>query len=152
MTRKRRLPALAVILAVAALAVQAQSPKPEDQIKLRKSAYSLMGFSFGGINAMAEGKRPYDKEEATRLADLLVQVSMVPRRFFGEGTDKGETRAKPEIWTHRADFDAKMDKMVTEAAKLPAIARSGDEAALKNQAKVVGEACGSCHDDFRVKR
>ncbi|HXF81056.1 MAG TPA: cytochrome c [Usitatibacter sp.] len=151
MTRHQRFLALAA-LGVAAFAVHAQSPKPEDQIKLRKAAYDMMGFSFGGINAMAEGKRPYDKDEATRLADLLVQVSMVPRRFFGEGTDKGETRAKPEIWTHRADFDAKMDKMITEAAKLPAIARSGDEAALKHQAKVVGEACGSCHDDFRVKR
>jgi cytochrome c556 len=150
MTRNERILALAV-LGVAALAVQAQSIKPEDQIKLRKSAYSLMGYSFGGISAMAEGKRPYDREEAIRLADLFVQVSMVPRHFFGEGTDKGETRAKPEIWTHRADFDAKMDKMVTEGAKLPAAAR-GDEAALKRQAKVVGEACGSCHDDFRVKR
>ncbi|HEX4334024.1 MAG TPA: cytochrome c [Usitatibacter sp.] len=151
MTRNKRFLALAV-LGVTALAVQAQSPKPEDQIKLRKAAYDMMGYSFGGINAMAEGKRPYDKEEAARLADLLVQVSMVPRHFFGEGTDKGETRAKPEIWTHRADFDAKMDKMVSEAAKLPAVARTGDEAALKRQAKAVGEACGSCHDDFRVKR
>src|SRR6185312_11752142 len=98
MTRHQRFLALAA-LGVAAFAVHAQSPKPEDQIKLRKAAYDMMGFSFGGINAMAEGKRPYDKDEATRLADLLAQVSMVPRRFFGEGTDKGETRAKPEIWT-----------------------------------------------------
>jgi cytochrome c556 len=152
MIRNKRFLALGAALGVAALAVQAQSIKPETQIKLRKSAYALMGYSFGGIDAMAEGKRPYNKDEAVRLSDLLVQVSMVPRNFFGEGTDKGETRAKPEIWAHRADFDAKMDKMVTEAAKLPAIARSGDEAALKRQAKVVDDACGSCHDDFRVKR
>ena len=146
---------LALGTAGAALSIavaHAQALKPETQLKLRKSAYSLMGYSFGGLAAMAEGKRPYDKAEATRLADLLVQVSMVPRNFFGEGTGQGETRAKPEIWTHREDFDAKMDKMVTEAAKLPAIARSGDEAALKRQAKVVDDACGSCHDDFRVKR
>lgn len=151
MTRNKRFLALAV-LGVTALAVQAQSIKPETQLKLRKSAYALMGYSFGSIGAMAEGKRPYNKDEAVRLSDLLVQVSMVPRNFFGEGTDKGETRAKPEIWTHRADFDAKMDKMVTEVAKLPAIARSGDEGALKSQVKVIDDACGSCHDDFRVKR
>ena len=151
MTSKRLLAMTAVALATAAFA---QSPKPEDQIKLRKAAYDMMGYSFGGIGAMAQGKRPYNKEEAVRLADLLVQVSMVPRLFFGEDTNLGEpaTRAKPEIWKHRADFDAKMDKMVTEVAKLPAIARSGDEGALKQQAKIVGDACGSCHDDFRVKR
>lgn len=154
MTPMKRSLTAAAAFTLAAFAAHAQAPKPEDQIKLRKAAYDMIGYSFGGINAMAEGKRPYSKEEATRLADLLVQVSMVPRLFFGEGTDKGEpaTRAKPEIWTHRADFDSKMDKMVAEAAKLPAIARSGDEAALKRQAKAVGEACGACHDDYRVKR
>ncbi|HEX4781950.1 MAG TPA: cytochrome c, partial [Usitatibacter sp.] len=88
MTRKERFAALAAALGIAALAVQAQSPKPEVQIKLRKSAYALMAYSFGGIDAMAEGKRPYNKDEAVRLSDLLVQVSMVPRNFFGEGTDK----------------------------------------------------------------
>lgn len=152
MTPMKRTLAIAAAVTLAAFAAQAQTLKPETQLKLRKSAYSLMGYSFGGIEAMAEGKRPYNKDEAVRLADLFVQVSMVPRNFFGEGTDKGETRAKPEIWTHRADFDSKMDKMVTEGAKLPAIARSGDEAALRQQAKVVGEACGACHDDYRVKR
>lgn len=152
MTPMKKSAIVAVAFTLAAFAAEAQSPKPETQIKLRKSAYALMGYSFGGIEAMAEGKRPYDKEEAVRLADLFAQVSTVPRKFFGDGTDKGETRAKPEIWTHRADFDSKMDKMVTEGAKLPAIARSGDEAALKHQAKVVGEACGACHDDYRVKR
>ena len=31
---------------------------------------------------------------------------------------------KPEIWKNRADFDAKMDKMSTEAGKLPQVART----------------------------
>jgi len=101
---------------------------------------------------MAEGKRPYDKAEATRLADLLVQVSMVPRNFFGEGTGQGETRAKPEIWTHREDFDAKMDKMVSEAAKLPQVVRGGDEAAFKRLVKEVDDTCDACHKEYRVKR
>ena len=146
------------VLATAAAAValsftaSAQAPKPETQIKLRKAAYSMMGYSFGGLAGMAEGKRPFARDEATRLADLLVQVSMVPRLFFGEGTDKGETRAKPEIWTERADFDSKMDKMVTEVAKLPQVLRSGDEGAFKAQVKVVDDACDSCHQKFRVKR
>ena len=143
---------LAVAAALALTPTLAQSPKPEIQLKLRKAAYSLMGYSFGGIAQMAEGKRPYSKEEAVRLADLLVQVSTVPRLFFGEGTDKGETRAKPEIWTHRADFDAKMDKMVAEAAKLPQVARNGDLDALKAAAKKVDDTCDSCHEDYRVKQ
>ena len=51
-------------------------------------------------------------------------LATVPRHYFGEGTDKN-TKAKPEIWTHRADFDSKMDKMVTEVQKLPAVGALG---------------------------
>ncbi|HEX7558248.1 MAG TPA: cytochrome c, partial [Usitatibacter sp.] len=70
--------------------------------------------------------------------------------YFGEGTDK-DTKAKPEIWTNRADFDAKMDKMAGEAQKLPAAVRAGDMAAFKKQVGDVGSACKACHDEYRLK-
>ena len=144
---------LALALATASAAAQAQQLKPETQLKLRKSAYSLMGYSFAMLDAMAEGKRPYSKEDAARFADLLQQVSTVPKAMFGEGTDKaGETRAKPEIWSHRADFDSKMNKMIDEVAKLGQVARSGDQAALKKAVHETDDACNACHDEYRVKR
>lgn len=152
--KKRWMFAAAAAAAGAAwFAAEAQTPKPEDQLKLRKAAYSLMNYSFGNVSAMAEGKRPFNKEEATRNAELLATLATVPKGFFGEGTDKvGETRAKPEIWTNRADFDAKMEKMVTEAGKLAQATRSGDMAAIRKAVHDVDSACSACHDDYRVKR
>ena len=50
----------------------------------------------------------------------------------------------------RADFDSKMDKMVSEAGKLPAAVKSG-EAAMKKQVHDVGEACKACHDAYKPK-
>ena len=145
---------VALALAAGAIATAgAQQIKPENQLKLRKSAYSLMGYSFGALDAMAEGKRPYSRDEAVRYADLLQQVSTVPKSMFGEGTDKvGETRAKPEIWSHRADFDSKMNKMVDEVAKLAQVAKSGDQAALKTAVSETDHACNACHDEYRAKR
>ncbi|HUL56239.1 MAG TPA: cytochrome c [Usitatibacter sp.] len=144
---------LLIAASLAMTSTLAQTLKPEDQIELRQAAYMLMGYSFGGIAAMAQGKRPYNKDEAIRDADLLVQVAAVPKNFFGEGTDKGhDTRAKPEIWTRRAEFDEKMSKMLEEVAKLPAATRTGDLEAIKVQVKATGSACGGCHDEFRVKR
>jgi cytochrome c556 len=137
---------------MAMIAAEAQTPKPEDQIKLRKAAYNLMNYSLGSLDAMVEGKRAFDQDEALRNAELLGQLAGVPRRFFGEGTDKGETRAKPEVWAKRADFDAKMDKMVTEAGKLYQVAKTGDVAALKKAVGDVDAACTACHDDYRTKR
>jgi cytochrome c556 len=141
--------AAAACLCVAAVA---QQPKPEDQIKIRKAAYTLMNYNLGLLDAMASGKRPLNRDEAVRAAELLAQLATVPKGFFAEGTGGGETRAKPEIWTNRADFDAKMDKMVSEAGKLPQAARSGDAAVLKKAVHDADAACGACHDDYRVKR
>jgi len=144
---------VATLAALASLSpALAQTPKPEDQLKLRKAAYSLMGYTFGSLDAMASGKRPMNKEEATRNAELLAQLATIPKGFFGEGTDKGETRAKPEIWTNRADFDQKMDRMVKETGQLAQAARSGDAATLKKAVQDVDAACAACHDDYRVKR
>lgn len=138
------------LFACAAGAALAQQVKPEDQVKFRRGAYELMSLGMGHLGAMAQEKKPFNKEEAQRYADLVAMVSTIPREYFGEGTDK-DTKAKPEIWTHRADFDRKMDKMVSEAAKLPAAARSGDMAAFKKQVSDTGAACKSCHDEFRAK-
>ncbi len=148
---KQQILALAAALATLT-AAEAQTPKPEDQLKLRKAAYSLMGYTFGSLDAMASGKRAFNKDEAARNADLLAHLATVPKGFFGEGSDKGETRARPEVWTNRADFDIKMDKMVQETAKLSQAARNADLGALKKAVQDVDSSCTACHDDYRVKR
>ena len=150
MTKARILTLVALVACAAA--AEAQTPKAEDQIKLRKAAYSLMGYTFGSLDAMANGKRPFNAEEATRNAELLAKLATIPKGFFGEGSDKGETRAKPEIWTSRADFDGKMDKMVQETAKLAQAVRGADAAGLKKAVQEVDSSCSACHDDYRVKR
>jgi cytochrome c556 len=141
----------ALVLASTALAAVAQQPKPEDEIKLRKSAYTLMGYNFASLGAMVQEKKPYNKDEAIRNADFVALLSTVPKTFFGDETKKGESKAKPEIWENKADFDKKMDRMMAETAKLPQIARSGDLAALKKQVAETGSACKACHDDYRAK-
>ena len=139
-----------LILAAFAFHSQAQQPKLEDQIKYRRAAYTLMSLNFGNLAAMAQDKKPYSKDEATRNADFVALLSTVPKSYFAEGTDK-DTKAKPEIWANRPDFDTKMEKMVNEAGKLPAVVRSGDMAAFKKQVGDVGAACKACHDDYRAK-
>ena len=123
--------------------------KLEDQVKYRRAAYNVIALNFGNMAAMAQDKKPFNKDEAARNADIVSMLATTPKGFFGPGTDT-DTKAKPEIWTNRADFDAKMDKMVAEAQKLPAAAR-GDVAAFKKQVGDTGAACKACHDDYRAK-
>jgi cytochrome c556 len=138
------------VASTAAIAV-AQQPKPEDEIKLRKAAYALVGYNFSSLGAMVQEKKPYNKDEAIRNAEFVALLSTVPKTFFGEESRKGETKAKPEIWENKADFDKKMEKMMAETAKLPQVARTGDLAALKKQVAETGSACKACHDDYRAK-
>ena len=140
----------ALLLAVGATTVAAQQMKPENQVKYRRAAYQLMNLNLHSLDAMAEEKKPFSKDEAQRNAEFVALLATVPKSYFGEGTDKN-TKAKPEIWKNRADFDSKMDKMVSEAQKLPAAVRSGDMAAFKKQVSNTGDACEACHDEYRAK-
>jgi cytochrome c556 len=147
---KRTAIAVALLLSAAAFGAQAQM-KPEDQVKQRRAGMAVIGYNFGSLAAMAQEKKPYNKDEAARNADLVVALSEYPKNFFVEGTEKvGDTKALPEVWTKRAEFDEKMKAMGEQVKKLPQAART-DVAALKAAVGDVGKACKACHDDFRAK-
>ncbi len=129
----------------------AQFAKAEDAIKYRKSALFVMAQNFGRVAAMAQGKVPFDAKVAADSATTAEFVSKLPWAGFGPGTDKGETRAKAEIWSDKARFDDLAGKMQAEMAKLAVTAKSGDLDAIKTAVNATGGACKACHDDFRGK-
>jgi cytochrome c556 len=134
-------------------AAHAQTPfgKAENAIKYRQSAMFIMGQHFGRIGAVAKGERPYNKDEVARSAAIAAEMSKLPWEGFAAGTDKGETHAKPEIWTDAAKFKSDGEKMEQEMAKLAEVAKGGDLAAIKTQFGATGKTCKSCHDDFKKK-
>ena len=151
---KRLLSAAVATLAVmAALPAAAQFQKPEDAIKYRQSAFTVMGNHVGRIGAMAAGRAPFDAKAAAESANIVSTLAALPMAAFGPGTDKGlPNRAKPEIWSDAAKFKAAGDKMVAEVAKLDAAAKSGSLDAIKAAMGGVGGSCKACHDDFRAEK
>lgn len=142
-----------VLIAGIAGVAYAQAPfaKPEDAIKYRQSALFVMGQHFGRIGAVVKGERPYNKDEVTRNAAIAEQMSSLHWEAFTPGTDKGNTRAKPEIWSNPAQFKSAADKMEQEMRNLAAVAKGGDLNPIKTQFGETGKACKACHDDFRKK-
>ena len=142
--------------ALAALASQpaaAQFQKPEDAIKYRQSAYTVMSTHFGRIAAMAQGKVPFDAKAAADNAVIVVEMSRLPFTAFAEGSDKGlPNRARPEIWKEAAKFKAAGEKMQAEVVKLDAAAKGGNLDAIKAAVGAVGSSCKACHDDFRAEK
>lgn len=145
---KRFIVIAAAAAALVPFAAQAQFAKPEDAIKYRQSAFSLMGAHFGRIGAMVNGRVPFDAKVAADNAALLKTLSTLPGAAFPAGSESGgNTRAKAEIWKDNAKFVAAYEKMVAALDKLPAAA--GDAGALKTAFGAAAATCKGCHDDFR---
>ena len=153
MTRPLSLALITAIGVMSSLPAAAQFQKPEDAIKYRQAAFTVMSTHFGRIAAMAQGKVPFDAKAAADNAAIVAEMSKLPYSAFGEGTDKGlPQRAKPEVWKEPAKFRAAADKMQGEVAKLDAAAKTGSLDAIKTAAGAVGQSCKACHDDFRADK
>ena len=141
--------AAAIAGAGVAVPAAAQFAKPEDAIKYRKAAFTVMGTHFGRVAAMANGRVPFDAKAAADNAEIATIMSKLPYAGFVEGTDKGETRAEPKIWTEMDKFRAAASKMQDEMAKLNAAAKTGNPDAIKAAVGATGQACKACHDTYR---
>ena len=142
--------AIAATLVAMAAPASAQFAKPEDAIKYRQSALSVMGTHFGRLGAMANSRMPFDAKVAAENADIVAEMAKLPWAAFGAGTDKGgNTRAKPEIWTDTAKFKESSDKLVAESTKLAAAAKTGNLDSLKTAFTATAGTCKACHDAFR---
>ena len=147
----RRLITLSLAFAAAAVALPAaaQFQKPEDAIKYRKATFTVMAAHFSRLGAMANGRVPFDAKVAAENAEIVNTLATLPWDAFGPGTDKGDTRALPAIWTEQAKFKAASDKMVAEVGKLNAAAKTGNLDAIKTAFGAAGQSCKACHDNFR---
>ncbi len=149
--------AFACIAAAAALIslsapAAAQFAKPEDAIKYRQSALSVMGTHFGRIGAMANGRVPYDAKVAADNAELVAALSKLPWAGFTPGTESGgNTKAKPEIWTEQAKFKDNSDKFQAETARLAVASKTGSLDTLKTAFAATADSCKTCHDAYRAK-
>lgn len=145
----------ALVLASAALgfagSAVAQFAKPDDAIKYRKNALFVMQQHFARVGAMASGRVPFDAKVAADNAAIAEYMSKLPWAGFGEGTDKGDTKAKPEIWKEQAKFKEGADKMMAEMAKLTAAAKTGNLDNVKAAVTAVSGSCKACHDAYRAQ-
>lgn len=149
---KHPLKTAAIVLAMSvALPAHAQFAKAMDAIKYRKASFTVMGAHFGRLGAMANGRLAYDAAAAAANADIVAAMGKLPWAAFGEGADKGDTRAKPEIWIEAGQYKKAADNMQAAVAQLNTAAKVGDLESLKAAFGPSAATCKACHDDFRSK-
>lgn len=143
-------PLMLAAAAVLALPAHAQFAKPEDAVKYRQSALSVMGTHFSRIGAMATGRAPFDAKAAVENAQVVNDIARLPWAGFGPGTDKISAKAKPEIWTEQAKFKDHSEKLLAETPKLLAAAKTQNLDNLKAAFGATAGTCKACHDNFRA--
>jgi cytochrome c556 len=151
---KKRIWVAGVAMAVAAGAATTAlaQVKPEVLVKQRQAAMTLQGKYLGPIGAMLKGAAPYNADIVAVNATFLENLARMPWDGFQASTADVKSATKPEVYKDAAKFKAAADALEAATAKLGAAARAKDEAGVRASFGAVAKACGSCHDDFRVKQ
>ena len=141
---------LVIAATLGATAVATAAVKPETAIAYRQAGYTMLGWNFGPMAQMVRGKTPWDAAEFARRAERVALIAPQLLEGFPEGSDSGATtEAKAEIWKNMDDFRLKMDDLVKQSKLLAEVAKSGDEARMKEQFKQTAGACKACHEKYR---
>ncbi len=143
--------AVVIGLAVTPFAVSHFDDK-EMQQSYRQSWFAMVAMNFGPMASSVKGEIPWNQEMMQGWAnDLATLTTLNIMRGFGDDSDKGTTRAKPEIWENKADFESKMNDLKTAAAALQKTTAGGDREAIAADVGAVGKACKACHDEYKSK-
>ena len=146
-----------VILTLAGLALSPLAISHFDDKQMpqsyRQSWFALIGANFGPMIGMVKGEVPWQEDQMAAYADQLAALANLDvMRGFADGSDKGTTRAKPEIWQNKADFQTKLDDLKKAANALQVVANQGtDRKAISEKVAATGKACKACHDDYKSK-
>jgi cytochrome c556 len=153
MTARTMLRATVVTVGLTALGMAgdatAQMSSADSAIEARKKLMKEQGAAWKNIQ---------DKAKAGQVKDLvpdaekLAMTSKEIPTLFPEGSLNPEkSAAKPEIWQKRAEFDAAAKNLETWATKLRDTAASDNAEQTQAIVKDFGrQACGTCHQPFRV--
>lgn len=141
----------AVIAGVALLAAACatmQSKTPAEVVGERQKLMKQQGDAWKKVQDSAKAG---NWQAVASNADVLASTSKQIPALFPEGSMTEKSKAKPEIWQKKAEFDAGAKKLEMESLKLRDTARTGNAQATNAIIKDFGRTtCGNCHTPFRV--
>jgi cytochrome c556 len=139
------------VLAVAAIALGATAVvAQQDPIAARKAIMKAMGEQAALGAKMGRGEEPFTVEKAKRIFATYQRIAEAHTLWPDTSKTGGETAALPAIWENKADFDARLAKLATDAKA--AEASVADLDGFKAQVTEVQKNCGGCHQTYRVRR
>ncbi|MCL6270356.1 cytochrome c [Sansalvadorimonas sp. 2012CJ34-2] len=141
-----------IFTALASATVQAvEFAKDDDAVYLRKAHMALVGTYFGEMGAMVKGKQPFDAKQFQTDVERLATVTRWAYEGFKGKHLTSDSKAKPEIWENKAEFNKLMDDLAKKSETLKIAAASGNLSDIKPAFKDAADSCSACHKKFKNK-
>jgi len=141
--------ACGLLATLTALPATAQFRNADAAINYRQSAMSLQNTHLGRLFAMINGQVPFDAKVAGDNIETIAMLNRLQFAAFIDGSDKGNTRAKPEIWAEKDKWNAAVAKSQDDVSKLAVAGKTGNLDPIKTAAGAVGASCKACHDAYQ---
>ncbi|MEW6330620.1 MAG: cytochrome c [Pseudomonadota bacterium] len=122
--------------------------EPEDIIKYRQNVMKAVGGHTSAAGAIVQGKVEYKSDLLEHARSLQALTRNIPA-LFQKDSDFGDTKARDEVWSKRADFEKRANDTKAKVEVFAKAVQSSNQQTIAASFKDVGESCKACHKDFR---
>ncbi|MGH6959114.1 MAG: c-type cytochrome, partial [Dongiaceae bacterium] len=150
---------VASVSTLALAACESKQPMAADPAQFVQQRQDLMkdnGMRMKAINDFVESGKG-TPADVKMHAEAIQANALKIEDLFPAGTSAedlpGKSYAKPDIWAKWPEFEKTAYLLEEQAEALADIAGDGNVEAIKTQFASVGKnACGACHQAFRLKK
>jgi cytochrome c556 len=115
-------------------------------IEERQDVMESNGDAMKPLAAIAKNEAPFDAAVVKASGEEIAAGLTKAKDLFPEGSAEGDTRAKPEIWAEKDDFNKRLEGTIAAAQKLAAVTEQADFLPALGE---LGNGCKGCHDKYR---
>ena len=124
------------------------APSAAQIVAARQAGMAMSATSLNMMKGASANGMPL-KNLAFSAVGLAKWAQAMPA-LFAENTRGLPSRAKPEVWTNKADFAAKSAAFADATKALADAAKAEDKDAFATALASVGGACKGCHDSYQT--
>ncbi len=145
----------ALLIGIATSAGAADHPNPAEVAQLvhaRQDHFHALGKATKSLREQIGRANP-DWALVASDANQIERLAAALPTWFPAGSGRGhgiKTKARAKIWAQPQAFASAAKTLSTRAQDLAQIVASHDPRALRLSARALGQACGSCHHQFRA--
>jgi len=137
------------LMAAAGISLVGSAAGQEDVVAQRVELMKSLGPTLQPVYQMIKGEIAFDAAVAEKAMLRVAEHGEVLPTLFPEGSQEG-TRASPLIWEEFDEFTAGYAALADAGRAGAAAAAANDPAGVSAAFDDVGNACGGCHERYRL--